>query len=116
MVHNTPAPVQTDVQAEDSSDTTQDAAVTDQIYTIFVSGIDTRGDITASSRSDVNIVLTVNARTKQVLMISTPRDYYVPLSISNGVPDKLTPTPDMLHSVLIHSVHKPLPQVPSAPD
>ena len=63
---NTPAPVQTDVQAEDSSDTTQDAAVTDQIYTIFVSGIDTRGDITASSRSDVNIVLTVNARTKQV--------------------------------------------------
>ena len=32
---NTPAPVQTDVQAEDSSDTTQDAAVTDQIYTIF---------------------------------------------------------------------------------
>lgn len=23
-------------------------------------------------------------------MISTPRDYYVPLSISNGVPDKLT--------------------------
>ena len=66
---NTPAPVQTDVQAEDSSDTTQDAAV---------------------SRSDVNIVLTVNARTKQVLMISTPRDYYVPLSISNGVPDKLT--------------------------
>ena len=87
---NTPAPVQTDVQAEDSSDTTQDAAVTDQIYTIFVSGIDTRGDITASSRSDVNIVLTVNARTKQVLMISTPRDYYVPLSISNGVPDKLT--------------------------
>ena len=87
---NTPAPVQTDVQAEDSSDTTQDVAVTDQIYTIFVSGIDTRGDITASSRSDVNIVLTVNARTKQVLMISTPRDYYVPLSISNGVPDKLT--------------------------
>ena len=87
---NTPAPIQTDVQAENSSDTTQDAAVTDQIYTIFVSGIDTRGDITASSRSDVNIVLTVNARTKQVLMISTPRDYYVPLSISNGVPDKLT--------------------------
>ena len=87
---NTPAPVQTDVQAEDSSDTTQDVAVTDQIYTIFVSGIDTRGDITASSRSDVNIVLTVNARTKQILMISTPRDYYVPLSISNGVPDKLT--------------------------
>lgn len=85
----TPVPVQ-EAQTDDTSDTTQDASVTDQIYTIFVSGIDTRGDITASSRSDVNIILTVNARTKQVLMVSTPRDYYVPLSISNGVPDKLT--------------------------
>lgn len=89
---NTPAPVQqnTESSAENTSDTTKDASVTDQIYTVFISGIDTRGDITASSRSDVNIILTVNARTKQVLMISTPRDYYVPLSISNGVPDKLT--------------------------
>lgn len=87
---NTPAPVQADTQTEGTSDSTQDTSVTDQVYTIFVSGIDTRGDITASSRSDVNIVLTVNARTRQVLMISTPRDYYVPLSISNGVPDKLT--------------------------
>lgn len=68
----------------------KDAAVTDQIYTIYVSGIDTRGDITSSSRSDVNIILTVNTRTRQVLMISTPRDYYVPLSISDGKPDKLT--------------------------
>ena len=46
--------------------------------------------MTSSSRSDVNIILTINARTKQILMISTPRDYFVPLSISNGVPDKLT--------------------------
>ncbi len=85
---NTPAPVQN--TSTNTADNQQDAAVTDQIYTIFISGIDTRGDITASSRSDVNIILTVNARTKQVLMVSTPRDYYVPLSISNGVPDKLT--------------------------
>ena len=46
--------------------------------------------MTASSRSDVNIILTLNATTKQILMVSTPRDYFVPLSISNGVPDKLT--------------------------
>ena len=67
-----------------------DAAETDEIYTIYVSGIDTRGEMTASSRSDVNIILTINTRTKQILMVSTPRDYFVPLSISNGVPDKLT--------------------------
>lgn len=92
---NTPVPVEntetkTDNSANSTENAAKDAAVTDQIYTIFISGIDTRGDITASSRSDVNIILTVNARTKQVLMVSTPRDYYVPLSISNGVPDKLT--------------------------
>ena len=33
---------------------------------------------------------TVNTETHQVLLVSTPRDYFVPLSISNGVPDKLT--------------------------
>lgn len=74
----------------ESADSSADAAVTDEIYTIYISGIDTRGDMTASSLSDVNIILTVNTRTKQILMVSTPRDYYVPLSISNGVPDKLT--------------------------
>lgn len=75
---------------ETSNNSSADAAVTDEVYTIYVSGIDTRGEMTASSRSDVNIILTVNTRTKQILMISTPRDYFVPLSISNGVPDKLT--------------------------
>lgn len=90
---NTPAAQQTSSadQEQTSSDTSaKDDAVTDEVYTIFVSGIDTRGGMTASSRSDVNIILTLNATTKQILMISTPRDYFVPLSISNGVPDKLT--------------------------
>ena len=40
--------------------------------------------------SDVNILITVNTKTRQILMINTPRDFYVPLSISNGVKDKLT--------------------------
>ena len=90
---NTPAAQQTSSadQEQTSSDiSAKDDAVTDEVYTIFVSGIDTRGGMTASSRSDVNIILTLNATTKQILMISTPRDYFVPLSISNGVPDKLT--------------------------
>ena len=79
-----------DSTTETSDNSSADAAVTDEVYTIYVSGIDTRGEMTASSRSDVNIILTVNTRTKQILMVSTPRDYFVPLSISNGVPDKLT--------------------------
>lgn len=61
-----------------------------KVYTIYLSGIDTRGEMTAKSRSDVNIIATVNTDTHEVLLVSTPRDYYVPLSISGGAPDKLT--------------------------
>ena len=60
------------------------------IFTMYISGIDTFGRISARSRSDVNILATVNTYTGQVLLVSTPRDYYVPLSISNGEKDKLT--------------------------
>lgn len=59
-------------------------------FTVFISGIDTRGELTEKSRSDVNILASINTATKQVVLISTPRDYYVPLSISNGAKDKLT--------------------------
>ena len=61
-----------------------------KVYTIYLSGIDTRGEMTAKSRSDVNIIATVNTDTHEILLISTPRDYFVPLSISGGAPDKLT--------------------------
>ena len=46
--------------------------------------------MTAKSRSDVNIIATVNTDTHEILLVSTPRDYFVPLSISGGAPDKLT--------------------------
>ena len=62
----------------------------DRVFTMYISGIDNRGGLIAKSRSDVNILATVNVDTRQVLLISTPRDYYVPLPISNGQCDKLT--------------------------
>lgn len=60
------------------------------IFSVYVSGIDTDGAPTVNQNSDVNILLVVNTNTHQILMINTPRDFYVPLSISNGVKDKLT--------------------------
>lgn len=90
IVERTEPVVTTASTRTDSEDDSQDEAVTDEVYTIYISGIDTRGEMTAKSLSDVNIILTVNARTKQILMISTPRDFFVPLSISNGQKDKLT--------------------------
>ena len=61
-----------------------------ETFSVFISGIDTYGPVTTKDRSDVNIIATVNTKTHQVLLLSTPRDYYVPLSISNGREDKLT--------------------------
>ena len=46
--------------------------------------------VSSNGRSDVNILASVNTATHKVVLISTPRDYYVPLSISGGAKDKLT--------------------------
>ncbi|MGN0384196.1 MAG: LCP family protein [Eubacterium sp.] len=62
----------------------------DDVICIYVSGIDTTGPVSTVSRSDVNILVFINTNTHQILMINTPRDYYVPLSISGGARDKLT--------------------------
>lgn len=62
----------------------------DDTFTVYISGIDTYGSVNTRSRSDVNILAVVNTKTGKIQLINTPRDYYVPLSISNGVRDKLT--------------------------
>lgn len=60
-------------------------------FNIYISGIDVYGPISTNSRSDVNIIATVNPETKQVLLTTTPRDYYVEIpGISGGQKDKLT--------------------------
>lgn len=59
-------------------------------FVIYISGIDTYGSVNTLSRSDVNILAAVNTKTKEILLVNTPRDYYVPLPISRGVKDKLT--------------------------
>lgn len=65
-------------------------AAADGVFTMFVSGIDTCGSMTQSSRSDSNILAVVNTNTHQILLVSTPRDYYVETSVSKGQKDKLT--------------------------
>ena len=65
-------------------------SITKQPFVIYCSGSDERdSDINAKSRSDVNILAVVNPKTRQILLINTPRDYYLPLAF-NGELDKLT--------------------------
>lgn len=73
-----------------ANSTAKDVNVTKKPFAIYISGIDTYGEISSVSRSDVNIVMVVNPNTKQVLLISVPRDYYVQLHGTTGVRDKLT--------------------------
>ena len=70
--------------------TLKDVDVVKRSFVIYLSGIDTYGEISSVSRSDVNIVIVVNPKTKQVLLISVPRDYYVQLHGTTGTKDKLT--------------------------
>ena len=63
--------------------------ITKEPFVIYLSGVDTRGELTENARSDVNILAAVNPATKRVALINTPRDYYVDLAGTDSK-DKLT--------------------------
>ncbi|MGN1276281.1 MAG: LCP family protein [Floccifex sp.] len=85
------------VEKENSVDNVD---VINEPFSILISGIDTRteGFDDSDSRSDVNLVVTVNPKTKQIFMLSIPRDYYVTTvcdatdGCASGQKDKLTHT------------------------
>lgn len=75
--------IETEIQQEDTS--------VEAPFNVYISGIDVSGPITTNSRSDVNIIMTVNPNTKKILLTTTPRDYYVTIpNISGEQRDKLT--------------------------
>ena len=60
-------------------------------FAVYVSGSDSHNtEIVRNSRSDVNILAVVNPLTKQVLLVNTPRDYYIPNWAGGYQLDKLT--------------------------
>ena len=63
--------------------------VSKENFVVYISGIDTNGKVAAKARSDVNILVAVNPKDKKILMLNTPRDYYVELG-SKKAKDKLT--------------------------
>ncbi|MFR6665894.1 MAG: LCP family protein, partial [Thomasclavelia spiroformis] len=71
--------------------TTKKTDVTEKPFSVYVTGIDVYGSLNTVSRSDVNLIVTVNPKTKQILMTSIPRDCEINLH-SNGELDKLTHT------------------------
>ena len=59
-------------------------------FVVYLSGSDTRNAMLKGGRSDVNILAVVNPNTRQVLLINSPRDFYVANPSGDGAMDKLT--------------------------
>ena len=57
-----------------------------QPFNLYISGIDTFGPVSSVSRSDVNVIATINPKTHQILLTTTPRDAYV--AIADGGADQ----------------------------
>lgn len=74
---------------EEIKDISKNVNVTKEPFIVYISGIDTSGPVSTVSRSDVNMLVTVNPKTKQILLTSIPRDYYVTLA-NRRQKDKLT--------------------------
>lgn len=65
--------------------------ITKDSFIVYVSGIDVYGAIETNSRSDVNILAAVNPTSHKILLVTTPRDYYIPFpGVTGGMRDKLT--------------------------
>lgn len=78
-----------EMQSENSIDASKLNVARDP-FNIYISGIDIYGDINMVSRSDVNMIMTINPKTHKILLTSIPRDYYVQLHGTIGSRDKLT--------------------------
>lgn len=59
-------------------------------FVVYLSGSDTRAGTLKKSRSDLNILAVVDPAGERVLLVNTPRDYYIPNPAGSGARDKLT--------------------------
>lgn len=76
-----------------SGPSSKGVAITEEPFNIYITGIDQWEEEKGLDleRSDVNMIVTVNPRTKKVLLTSIPRDSYIKLHTAQQM-DKLTHT------------------------
>lgn len=79
-----------DVVNETETEKNNEDAMLDEKFIVYISGIDTYGPISTTSRSDTNILAAINIKTRQIQLISTPRDYYIEIPVEGWQYDKLT--------------------------
>lgn len=80
-----------EVSIKSHQEETENIDVKDKPFILYISGIDQYGNVNnVRGRSDVNQIVIVNPKTNHILLVNTPRDYYVQLSGTTGLKDKLT--------------------------
>lgn len=80
-----------EVSVNSYEEETEDIDVSKDSFILYISGIDQYGNVrSVRGRSDVNQLAVVNPKTHQILLVNTPRDYYVQLDGTTGLKDKLT--------------------------
>ena len=67
-------------------------SITREPFNVCITGLDVYGYIDEEGRSDVNMLVTVNPNTEQILMTSIPRDYQIYMPDKDYAMDKLTHT------------------------
>ena len=73
-------------------DTPEPLAVPEDLprrFLVYLSGTDTFGSAATRARSDVNILAAVDTQAKKLLLVATPRDFYVTFPETGGAKDKL---------------------------
>lgn len=80
-----------EVVVKSHQEETEEINVQNEPFILYISGIDQYGNVNnVRGRSDVNQIVIVNPKTNHVLLVNTPRDYYVQLAGTTGLKDKLT--------------------------
>ena len=74
----------------DKKDETVSKTNLSEPFIFYISGTDSRYGVSSVARSDVNIIAVVNPKVNKILLVTTPRDYYVQLHDTYGLKDKLT--------------------------
>lgn len=82
---------------------------TPESFVVYLSGSDTFGDISTRSRSDVNILAAVDVPAREVLLVATPRDYYVSFSRTDGREGQAGPHRDLRRGRVGGRLGNPVP-------
>ena len=79
-----------EIKLNENTEKTEENTAFEKPFVIYISGSDSRSTLTEAARSDVNILAVVDPENAKILLVNTPRDYYVQLHGTTGTKDKLT--------------------------